>query len=82
MQNFTKRLKTSFGNPEFFFNRIYTVKGIRYYMSVTDQNRQSFFFNIEMENNEWRICNDPVLPDWILALEKDLEQAIYESLIG
>lgn len=83
MQHFIKRILIEEGfNPEFFFNRIYTVKGIVYHVSVVDKNKKSFFFNMEQTSEGWRIVNAPKLPDWIMNVEKDLEATISENLTG
>jgi hypothetical protein len=80
MQSFTKRLATpdpAF-RPEFFFNKIYTVAGVRYHVSVQDKDRQSYFFIMENRNGAWKIINAPQVPQWILDAEKQLEQCIVE----
>jgi hypothetical protein len=82
MQNFSKRILIENGfNPEFFFNRMYTVNGINYHVSVVDRYRQAYFFNMEQTSDRWRIVNAPKVPDWIMNIEKKLEEAIFESLI-
>jgi hypothetical protein len=82
MQNFSKRIPIEKGfSPEFFFNRMYTVNGISYHVSVVDRYRQSHFFNMEQKSNLWRIVDAPKVPDWIMNIEKKLEEAIFESLI-
>jgi hypothetical protein len=48
MQSFEERIVIEHGFiAEFFFNRIYTVSGNRFQVSVKDQAKQSFFFNME-----------------------------------
>jgi hypothetical protein len=82
MQNFSKRITIERGfSPEFFFNRMYTVKGIGYHVSIVGRDRQSYFFSMEQTADGWRIVNAPRLPDWIMNIEKKLEEAIFESMI-
>ena len=78
MPHFTKRLKTEFGNPEFFFNRIFTVSGVRYHVSVRDDKRKSHLFNMDVKSGVWFIVNAPKTADWIIALESKLSSAIIE----
>jgi hypothetical protein len=82
MPNFTKRIlvRDKF-NPEFLFNRIYTVDGVRYHVSVMDADRHVFAFNMEEKYGRWKIINAPKIPDWIMNIEKELEDAIFENLI-
>ena len=81
MQNFTRRIAVDQNfNPEFFFNRIYTVHGMRYHISVMDGNGQTFAFNMEQKNGSWKIIDAPKLPDWIITIESKLQDAIEKSV--
>jgi hypothetical protein len=83
MQNFTKRIRIEEGySPEFSFNRIHTVNGVHYYVSVMDKRGQSYAFNMELKDKSWKIINAPKLPDWIMRIEKELGDAIFEGMIG
>lgn len=83
MQNFTKRILVEEGfSPEFFFNPIYTVNGVSYHISVLDKNKQSVFFTMQEKKSAWKIVNAPRPPEWIIKLEKELGDAIFENLIG
>jgi hypothetical protein len=66
--------------PEFFFNRIYTVDGVRYHVSVIDTERKSWFFGMQERGGKWQIINAPKVPDWIIDVEKQLELAIYNNM--
>jgi hypothetical protein len=83
MQNFSIHITidASF-KPEFFFNRIYTVAGVRYHVSVIDTERKSWFFNMQARNGKWQIINAPKVPDWIINVEMQLEEAIYSDMIN
>jgi len=78
MPHFTKRLKTDFGNPEFFFNRVFTVAGVRYHVSVHDEKRKVHFFNMNGKTGEWHIVTDVKTPEWIMNLQSQLSDAIIE----
>jgi len=78
MPHFTKRLKTGFGHPEFFFNRIFSVAAVRYHVSVHDENRKVYFFNMDVKAGEWYISSSPKLPEWIMNLQSELSDAIVE----
>jgi hypothetical protein len=81
MQNFTKRIPINQEfNPEFFFNRIYTVHGVRYHISVMDKQRAVYILHMEIEKGKWYLVNKAKLPEWILAVEDKLEKAIFDSM--
>ena len=80
MQDFTKRIAIQEGfKPEFLFNQIYTVHGVRYYVSVKDKDRRTLAFNMEEKNGRWKIVDAPKVPDWIINIEDKLEEAILKS---
>jgi hypothetical protein len=78
MPHFTKRIATDFDNPEFIFNRIFTVSGVRYHVSVKDKDRKAFFFTMQEKGGEWYIIEVTNPPNWITDLEAELSQAIIE----
>ena len=80
MQSFKERILIEHGfTAEFFFNRIYTVSGSRFHIFLKDHNKQSFFFNMDLDiSGSWKIINAPKIPNWILDLEKQLETSIIE----
>jgi hypothetical protein len=81
MQSFTKRIPVEKGfSPEFFFTRIYTVNSVHYHISVMDKSGHSHFFTMEQKNEQWKIINAPKIPDWIVRIEEQLEEAITESI--
>ena len=80
MHNFSKRISIEAGfSLEFLFNRIYTADDIRYHVSVMDRNG-NYYFTMEQSNGAWRIVNAPKVPDWIMGVEKKLENAIIENM--
>jgi hypothetical protein len=78
MSHFKKRFSTDFGKAEFFFNRLFTVRGIRYHISVCDDKRISCFFNMERKDGEWYIIEATEVPGWIMLLERELSKAIID----
>jgi hypothetical protein len=77
---FTKRIQTFSGFINFYFNRIYTVEGIRYHVSCMDTRRKTHAFNMVEMLDQWIIAHNCKCPAWIKNLEQDLEQAILESI--
>ena len=81
MSVFKKRIVISKEfHPEFLFSRIYTVNGLRYYVSVTDKAHKAHHFSMQEHNGSWQVMDGLLLPDWITGAEEALEQAIFEHL--
>lgn len=80
MQSFIKAIFTEGNTHIFYFDKIYTASGIKYHVSVRDT-QQQFFFNIEEMEGGFKIIDAPKVPDWIMKIEKQLEEAILENLI-
>jgi hypothetical protein len=82
MKDFSKRIPVEQDFcPEFFFHVLHSASVQRYHVSVTDGNRQNIFFTMEQRaSSTWRIINAPKVPDWIMPIEKHLEEAIVENL--
>lgn len=81
MQHFSTRIAITHGfNPEFSFYRIFTVNGSRFHISVMDQERKHYYFNMDEKHGQWKIINAPKVPDWIMGVEKHLEQAIIDNM--
>jgi len=79
MSSFTKNIETPKGVLTFYFNRIYTVNGIKYHVSARS-GRLSHYFMMEDGNEQWHFTDITVLPQWIISLERKLEEAINEYL--
>jgi len=77
---FTKRIQTFNGLINFYFNRIYTAEGIRYHVSCMDIRRKTHAFSMVEMLGQWIVAHNCKCPTWIKNLEKDLEQAILESI--
>ena len=80
MPHFTKLLHTKEGNVIFYFNRIYTVEGTRYHVSVMDTTRHSFAFNMQENRGTWKMVNTGSCPEWIIKLEPEISNAIIEHI--
>ena len=79
MQNFRKRIRIDDNYPEFFFNKIYTVIGIKYHLSVLDINQIPHFFYMEEVVSEFRLMEASKLPQWIQNAEQKLSLAIIDN---
>ena len=83
MKDFSKEICiTNNFCPEFIFNGLHTIAASRYYISVLDDERHSYFFNMEEKGGSWKIIDAPKVPDWIMAIEKKLEDAIFENMMN
>jgi hypothetical protein len=71
MSLFTKQI----GEYTFNFNRIITVGGIKYHVSVWDGSSSHYFIMNELDNG-WEISTAPQMPDWIMKYERKISQAI------
>ena len=65
----------------FYFTKIYTVQGVRFHVSVTDIEDQTWAFNMVLHNLEWKIINAPQVPSWIMDVENQLEEIILENIL-
>ena len=64
----------------FHFNRIYTVDGIRYHLSVKTALRVSHYFMMQEKEGGWYFSNSKILPIWLIEMERMLEKAILERI--
>jgi len=76
---FTKRIQTQNGFVNFYFNRIYTVEGIRYHVSCFDKSSKVYMFNMAEIAGQWLLSHQSKVPQWIKKLGAELETAILES---
>jgi len=82
MQTFSKRVtvEPEF-EPAFYFTKIYTIQGVRFHVSVTDMEDQAWGFNMVLKNLEWKIINAPLVPCWIMDMEKQLQEIILCNML-
>jgi len=79
MESFMKRIAIEGDSaPVFYFNSVDTTTGIRYYISVVDEDGHTHVFTMEQDGSSWKITNAARLPDWIMNIQKKLEDAIIE----
>jgi hypothetical protein len=80
MHCFTKRLNLESGfNPEFAFNKICMINSTYYHVSVNDKAGRNYYFTIEKIKGVWKIVDAPKAPDWIIAVEEILIQALFAN---
>jgi hypothetical protein len=79
MKNITRTIIVD-GQPRAVqFTLLHTTAGTRYYISICDGNANRFLFQMEVENNRWRIIDAPKVPAWIHQLKDELGHAITET---
>jgi hypothetical protein len=79
VRDFTKELKTDLAIVIFTFNSIYTVLGMRYYISVNDNNHHSYFFRMQAIAGKWIIV-DKTVPEWALKIQDTLSDSAVEHI--
>jgi hypothetical protein len=79
MSHFNKQIPTKKGLLNFYFNRIYTVAGMKYHVSVRHGNSPHYFMMGDGKEH-WHFSDPKILPEWIIELESFLEEAINEHL--
>ena len=65
----------------FHFNRIYTVNGVCYHISVRTQGHISHYFMMEEDNGGWYFSDMALLPQWLIEMERQLEAAIIKDIL-
>jgi hypothetical protein len=78
MPHFKKQIKTDQGIQEFSFNRIATVGGTHYYISVVNKNNITRLFQMEYKIGVWAFRDISKVPEWVIPLESKLADAIDE----
>lgn len=77
MPSFTKKIRVPNGGLyNFVFTRIYTVDGTHYFVTVADGDSKVHQFHMKQVENAWMIAGTAMIPDWLIALEVELEKAI------
>jgi hypothetical protein len=79
--NFKKAISSADNKTYIFhFNRIYTVNGVAYHISVRSAANLSHNFMMQEKNGGWCLGDLSGLPQWLIEMEKKFEAAIIESL--
>ena len=77
MNNFTKQLLVkNNGNLEFYFARIFTETGVKYFITVVDNTMKSYLFYMELVDDSWLITDPHKLPAWLTGMEPELSETI------
>lgn len=80
MNSFVKDIVLNNISFQFHFNEYYSPRGTRYFVYVITGNGNSFSFNMERINSDWRIIDAPKLPDYFMCNEKKISDAINDYL--
>jgi hypothetical protein len=72
-----KIIGTERGKLVFTFSKIYTVRGVIFFVSVIGRQSQTFF-HMEKRDDRWRIVQAPLLADWVMEHEDELGKFIEE----
>ena len=80
MQHFFKHLEYYKTYLNFYFNRIFTVEGDRFHISVVGTDKKAYSFLMQQKGISWHIVNPDNCPAWIVELEEKLSHTIIELL--
>lgn len=61
---------------EFFFHKINMPRANRYHISTRDKEGSYCSFDMEYNSNRWKIIDAPKVPEWVIAVERRLEEII------
>ena len=61
MPHFAKRIFSGGSSPEFHFNRIFTVSGVRYHVSVKSISNKSHHFMMQEKNGSWMFSDESII---------------------
>ena len=76
MADFTRFIRVDGKNLEFRFSLIEHPESPSYFVGVMAHNHKSYAFNMKKTAEGWRIVTAPLPPDWIMAVEDELSEAI------
>jgi hypothetical protein len=76
---FSKLVKTEGRLREFNFRRSASSGKILFFVDVTDDRSNRIFFQMEKDNQAWKI-QPQLLPDWIVKNQEKLHDVIEEEL--
>lgn len=80
MAYFTRSLPTNEGRSLIFhFNRIFTVNGTRYHISVKTVS-STYYFLMQQTGENWEFTDLTNLPAWLIDLKEELELVIVEHI--
>jgi hypothetical protein len=77
---FTRLVKAEGRLREFNFRKINGIKEGLFTVDVSDDRGNRIIFNMEKNDNQWKIVSPAPLPDWITLNEAKFEELIEEEL--
>jgi len=77
---FTRLVKAEGRLREFNFRKINGIKEGMFTVDVSDDRGNRIIFNMEKNDNQWKIVSTTPLPDWITLNEAKFEELIEEEL--
>ena len=81
MEDFSWKIFVNHILLQFHFHKVLNSSHLRYHISVKDATQKAHHFEMErLGQNSWKIIDAPKVPDWIHALESQLEKAILFNL--
>jgi hypothetical protein len=79
MRSFVKDIVLNNISFQVHFNEYYSPNGKRYFVFAGNRHGDSYSFNMERKENEWRIVDAPRVHECFLNNEKKLSDLINES---
>lgn len=79
MGSFIKNIEADGRTIEFSFMRIFTVDGVKFFVTTHDKGGRPVLFQMEVKKGEWKIINAPKVPEWIIRKENELSNSIIEN---
>lgn len=82
MKDFARLIPVQNGlTAQFVFSALHSSSGSRYFVTVIGTDEQSYMFTMKpRDDKSWKIIDAPKLPEWIMAIEPKLEEAILEHM--
>jgi len=81
MQSFSKTFFVpAQGTLNFLFTRIYTIKGMLYFVTVLDYRGRLYPFYMERKDGAWWVVATDALPSWVKEVERELSTAILSAV--
>ena len=77
---FTRLVKAEGRLREFNFRKVNGIKDGMFTVDVSDDRGNRIIFNMEKNDNQWKITSTAPLPDWITQNEAKFEELIEEEL--
>jgi hypothetical protein len=76
MPHFLKRMETSEGFLNFYFNLINTSAEPYYHVSVVGKDQKVHVFSFQKKKGKWKLIKPKSCPQWFIPLEKECLKAI------